>query len=119
MAGIPLPEGVILDGMDQTPMLWEQKESSRDEMYYWRGSHLLAVRKGPWKIHFSTLTDPYTRHAVWERPEIPFLYNVEEDFSEQYEVSEKHPEIVKELVELAEKHKAEMKIKASVCDFGR
>ena len=38
---------------------------------------------------------------------------------EQYEVSEKHPEIVKELVELAEKHKAEMKIKASVCDFGR
>ena len=44
---------------------------------------------------------------------------VEEDFSEQYEVSEKHPEIVKELVELAEKHKAEMKIKASVCDFGR
>jgi arylsulfatase A len=100
-------------------MLWEQRESSRDEMYYWRGSHLLAVRKGPWKIHFSTLTDPYTRHAVWERPEIPFLYNVEEDFSEQYEVSEKHPEIVKELVELAEKHKAEMKIKASVCDFGR
>jgi arylsulfatase A len=62
---------------------------------------------------------PLPIHAVWERPEIPFLYNVEEDFSEQYEVSEKHPEIVKELVELAEKHKAEMKIKASVCDFGR
>ena len=38
MAGIPLPEGVTLDGMDQTPMLWEQRESSRDEMYYWRGS---------------------------------------------------------------------------------
>lgn len=25
MAGIPLPEGVTLDGMDQTPMLWEQR----------------------------------------------------------------------------------------------
>ncbi len=119
MAGIPLPKELTLDGTGQTSMLWEQGKSSRDEMYYWRGSHLLAVRKGPWKIHFSTLTDPYTRQAVWERPETPFLYNVEEDISEQYEVSQKYPEVVKELVELAENHKAEMKIKASVCDFGR
>lgn len=119
MAGIALPDSLVLDGVDQTSMLWQQSESARDEMFFWRGSKLMAVRKGPWKIHFSTLSKPYTREAVWEHPEVPYLYNVEEDVSEQYEVSAKHPEVVEALVKLAEKHQAEMVLKPSVCDFGR
>lgn len=119
MAKINLPENITFDGIDQTPMILHQKNSARDEMFFWRGSKLMAVRKGKWKIHLSTLSKPYTKEAVWEHPEIPYLYNVEEDISEKFDVSTKYPDVVEELLKIAQKHQSEMKIKTSVCDFGR
>lgn len=117
MAQIPIPKELILDGIDQSAMLLEKSPSARNEMFYWKGSTLQAVRKGPWKIHFRTLSDPYT-DPKWEHPETPFLYNVEKDVGEQFEVSAKYPRVVRELMELAEKHQKGMIIKSSVCDLG-
>lgn len=117
MAGLRSPENVVLDGVDQSGLLFEDKSSSRDEVYYWWGSELMAVRKGEWKYYFKTIKDQYLRTCKIETPAEPLLYNVENDISERFNVAKEHPEVVKQLIEVAEAHKKNMKIKASVCDM--
>ena len=117
MAGIEQPKDLVLDGVNQTGLLFEEKHSARDEVYYWWGSELMAIRKGEWKYYFKTIKDQYLRTCKIETPAEPLLYNVETDISERFNQAEKHPEIVKLLIEAGEKHKKGMKIKPSVCDM--
>ena len=117
MAGVERPEGVVLDGVDQSGFLFEEKSSARDEVYYWWGSELMAVRKGEWKYYFKTIKDQYLRTCQIEIPAEPLLYNVEVDISEKFNQAKSHPEIVRALIELAENHKRDIKIKPSVCDM--
>ena len=117
MAGIEQPKDRVLDGVNQTGLLFEEKHSARDEVYYWWGSELMAIRKGEWKYYFKTIKDQYLRTCKIETPTEPLLYNVETDISERFNQAEKHPEIVKLLIEVGEKHKKGMKIKPSVCDM--
>ncbi|MCC8095175.1 MAG: sulfatase [Tannerellaceae bacterium] len=116
MAGIPTPQGVVLDGVDQSAFFFEEAGSARDEMFYWWGSELMAVRKGPWKYYFKTIKDQYLPTVQIETPETPLLYNLETDISEKFNKANAHPEIVRQLMDLAEEHKRNMVIKASVCD---
>lgn len=117
MAGIEQPKDLVLDGVNQTGLLFEEKHSARDEVYYWWGSELMAIRKGEWKYYFKTIKDQYLRTCKIETPAEPLLYNVETDISERFNQADKHPEIVKLLIEAGEKHKKGMKIKPSVCDM--
>lgn len=117
MAGINLPKDVVLDGVNQSAMLFEEKTSARDEVFYWWGSELMAVRKGPWKYYFKTIQDQYLRTMKIEVPEEPLLYNIQTDISEKFNKAKEHPEIVEQLLRVAEQHKQGMKIKASVCDL--
>lgn len=117
MAQINQPEGVVLDGINQSPMLFEEKASARDEVFYWWGSELMAVRKGPWKYYFKTIQDQYLRTVKIETPSEPLLYNLQTDISEKFNKAKDNPEKVRELIEVAEAHKKAMKIKASVCDM--
>ena len=107
----------MLDGVDQSGFLFEEKRSARDEVYYWWGSELMAVRKGEWKYYFKTIKDQYLRTCQIEIPAEPLLYNVEVDISEKFNQAKSHPEIVRALIELGENHKRDMKIKPSVCDM--
>ena len=117
MAGIEQPKDLVLDGVNQTGLLFEEKHSARDEVYYWWGSELMAIRKGEWKYYFKTIKDQYLRTCKIETPAEPLLYNVETDISERFNQADKYPEIVKLLIEAGEKHKKGMKIKPSVCDM--
>ena len=117
MAGIEQPKDLVLDGVNQTGLLFEEKHSARDEVYYWWGSELMAIRKGEWKYYFKTIKDQYLRTCKIETPAEPLLYNVETDISERFNQADKHPEIVQLLIERDEKHKKGMKIKPSVCDM--
>lgn len=117
MAGIETPKNIILDGVNQSDLLFEQKTSARDEVYYWWGSELMAIRKGEWKYYFKTIEDQYLRTCKIEIPEEPLLYNIETDISERFNKAAEHPEIVKQLIEAGEKHKKNMTIKPSVCDI--
>jgi hypothetical protein len=52
IAGIPLPENVILDGTSIAPLL-ENREFSRTRPLYWRNNRKdsrIALREGDWKI---------------------------------------------------------------------
>jgi len=116
MANIGLPNTITLDGVNQSGMLFEEKTSARDEVFYWWGSELMAVRKGPWKYYFKTISDQYLRTVKIEVPGEPLLYNLETDISEKFNKAADYPEVVKNLIQLAESHKQRMVIKPSVCD---
>ena len=117
MAGIPMSKDVVLDGVDQRAFLLEEKNSARDEIYYWWGSELMAVRKGKWKYYLKTIVNQYLPTCVIETPKKPLLYNLEIDVSERYNKAEQYPEIVNQLIEVANLHKKNMVVKPSVCDL--
>lgn len=116
MAHVAKPEGLILDGVDQSPMLFDNGKSGKDAVYYWWGSELMAIRKGDWKYYFNILVDQYMPTRKIVAPDSPMLYNLGSDPSEKYNCAEKHPQIIEMLKKEAETHKQSITIKASVCD---
>lgn len=99
LAGVKIGEKDF-DGIDLTPTLMDGREDQRNEVFYYLGSELYAVRQGPWKIHFKTL-NPY----VGESPQVhdpPLLYHLDHDPSERFNIANKNPDIVQKLTNLAE-----------------
>src|SRR5690606_15403907 len=54
LAGGEVPSDRPLDGYDLTPALLGTGPSPREVVFYYRGTDLFAVRKGPYKAHFLT-----------------------------------------------------------------
>jgi arylsulfatase len=106
LAKAEVPHDRPIDGNDITDLLTGKKEKVTDIVYYYHMGRLQAVRKGPWKAHFSTLST-YSRKPL-EEHNPPLLYNIEADPSEQYDVAKKNPEIVEELKKVYEEHKKNM-----------
>ena len=107
LGGAPLPSDRILDGVDMSPVLIGEKEAIREEVYYYLGEQLFAIRKGKWKMHYSTHTAYVGERPVTHDP--PLLFNLEHDPSEQYNKAALHPEVIAELHKAAEAHKATVK----------
>jgi arylsulfatase len=117
MVGIKPPANIVMDGVNQTGMLFEQKSSARDEVYYWWGNELMAIRKGDWKLYFKTIYDMYLPTVKVVNCEVPELYNIEVDISERFNKGEIYPDIVKQLTSAADNHKKNMQLKPPVCDL--
>jgi len=105
-AGADLPADRPLDGYDLTPTLAGGK-SPRQEMFYYRGFELMAVRSGPWKAHLQTQTGYGEPQPKLHDP--PLLFNLLTDPGETFNVASKHPEILAQLQSLLDKHRATMK----------
>ncbi|HMV48365.1 MAG TPA: sulfatase [Blastocatellia bacterium] len=103
LTGIAAPSDRVLDGYDISPVLLGKSGSSRQTMFYWRGSKLYAVRHGAYKAHFITKseygTDAPVTHAT------PELYNLDVDPSEKWDIAAQHPEVVAEIRRIADEHK--------------
>jgi len=117
MAGISLPENVTLDGKSMLPFLTGKQEKIRDEVFYWWGSELMAVRKGPWKYYLKVIENQYTDSVNIFIPKTPLLYNLENDPSEKYNRAAGNEQIITELIQTAKTHLREMKMKNPVCDL--
>ena len=104
LAGVPLPADRIVDGVDLTPVMRGEREQVRDVVYYYRGTRLFAVRRGPWKLHFITQSAYVGDQPVAHDP--PALYNVEEDPAERFDVAADYPELIADLVSIADEHQA-------------
>ncbi|MFH5885464.1 sulfatase [Halalkalibaculum sp. DA3122] len=102
LAGAEQPDDRIIDGVNLMPVLTGKQENVRDAVFYYRSEKLFAVRKGPWKAHFITQSAYVGDKPVSHEP--PQLYNLEEDPSEKYNLAEKHPEVISEIMDLVEKH---------------
>ncbi len=107
MAGIEPPNDRRMDGYDLSPLLLNgEGPSPRNEFFYWNRGELHAARLGKWKIHIKQ-REPvnYGREVVLEYPE---LYDLETDISEKYNWAAEYPKRIEELLELCNKHQADM-----------
>jgi arylsulfatase A len=102
LAGLSVPQDRLMDSFDMTPLLTRQ-EPVRESLFYYRGEQLYAVRKGPWKAHFKTMTGPYTVQQ-YEEHDPPLLFHLEQDPSEKYNVADKFPDVIREIDMLVEEH---------------
>ncbi len=106
LAGVPVPTDRIVDGVDLSPVLFKGQESPRQDMFYYRGMELYAVRVGSYKAHLITESGYSQPDKTVHNP--PLLYNLDEDPSEQYEISAKHPEIIEQIMQVVKEHKAKL-----------
>ena len=108
LAGGKVPTDRVIDGHDLGDLIHgvEGAESKTDAFYYYGRTELRAVRSGPWKLHLPRLIDQ--RWQRYSKPEDvfditrPMLYNLESDVAESTDVSAQHPNVVNQLLQLAE-----------------
>ena len=94
-ARAPLPEGVIIDGVDLLPLATGQdNEPWSRETLYWQSGYYRVVRHGHWKLQIS------------DRPSKAWLYDLEIDPTEQNNLVEARPDKLAELQALLDAHKA-------------
>lgn len=104
-AQVDLPADLVLDGYDISTALMGEP-GPREEMYFYRGYELMAVRVGPWKAHFQTQAG-YGQPEP-ERHDPPLLFHLEVDPSESYNVADKHPHVIQEIQALVQHHRAHL-----------
>lgn len=107
MAGVPIPDDRIMDGVDLGPVLTGNGTGQRKSILYYRGTKLYAARLGDYKAHFIT-QGAYGMHGKKEVHSPPLLYNLNHDPSEQYNVAEYHPEIIRQINELVKEHQSDL-----------
>lgn len=101
LAGVAIPDDRVIDGIDISATLFENAPSPRNEMFYYRGDWLYAVRVGDYKAHFIT-QEAYEPEVTRHDP--PLLYNVNVDPSEQFDIAADYPEVIEQINEVVKKH---------------
>lgn len=106
LAGVPLPQGVALDGDDLSPLLFEQQPLPERPFFYYRNQDFYACRVGPWKAHFITQGGAGVSGEPRTERDPPLLFNLQRDPSERFDVAAEFPEVVGRIRTLAEAHRA-------------
>ncbi|WP_339876408.1 sulfatase [uncultured Algoriphagus sp.] len=107
LAGTKMPQDRVYDGLDLSPVIRGEESTPRDEMFYYHGDRLFAVRKGNYKLYFYS-NNPAGYPEKLEKLEKQTLYNLGHDPSERFDLADQHPQIVAEISDLAKKHSKEM-----------
>ena len=106
LAGVALPGDRVLDGVDLVPVLEDPTATVRDVVYFYRGTRLFAVRKGPWKMHYITQSAYVGDTPVTHDP--PALYQLDRDPSERFNVAAEHPDIISDIERTVAAHREVM-----------
>lgn len=106
MAGGDAPSGRVIDGVDLTAVLNGSGRSPRNEMFFYRGSRLFAVRHGAFKAHFTTQAGYGGPGPQQHDP--PLLYHLGVDPGEQWNIADKHPDVLAAIGKLVAAHKAKL-----------
>ncbi len=105
LAGTVPPQDRIIDGHDIRPLLFGDADakSPYDAFYYYQTTQLQAVRRGPWKLFLPLAS--FQRHPHFRKGQSaePLLFNVVTDIGSKTNIAAEHPQIVKDLTQLAEK----------------
>ncbi len=75
---------------------------------YYRGERLMAVRAGAFKAHFYTQAGYGPGSDTPQAHDPPLLYQLEHDPSEQFNVAERHPEVLREIARIVEEHRRDL-----------
>ncbi|MCM2369797.1 sulfatase family protein [Aporhodopirellula aestuarii] len=111
--GEPLPADREFDGVSLMPLL-DGKALTRPEtqpFFYYNCENLQAVRYGDWKLHL-----PRTGQQIpwWDKNKAlvnvksPVLYNLRNDLHESKDVASENPEIVQQMVRMADNTRKEL-----------
>lgn len=104
LAKVPIPSDRIIDGVDMTPMLLGKGPGQRNLMIYYNGDEVYAIRKGPYKAHFTTYSgygkDPPQKHDP------PMLFDLPNDPGERFDVAAEHPEVIADIRQELERYLA-------------
>jgi arylsulfatase A-like enzyme len=81
----------------------KEDDSLSGRTLYWKFLKQWAIRRGEWKLVVGKQSVHKTGEASWvlggPDSDKPQLFNLKSDVAEQKDVSQEHPEIVKELTE--------------------
>jgi arylsulfatase len=73
-------------------------------MIYYNGDEVYAVRKGPYKAHYTTFSG-YGKDLP-EKHDPPLLFHLPNDPGERFDVAAEHPEVVADIQREVEKYRA-------------
>ena len=123
LAGQPVPNDRAVDGHDISARLRGRAGTGapggaapverRPLFYYGPRNRLHAVRRGPWKLHLKTSSQTGIDYFDGK---LPLLFNLEEDPGENWDLAERFPDVVQELLDLAATHTAEVEREGSFFD---
>ena len=92
LAGFEIPDDLILDGIDQSDLLFGKNDQGRTHFYYNRA----GVRQGQWK--YLKANAHFHGYAVEDnRPLEEELYNLRDDPQEKSNLASVYPQKVEEL----------------------
>lgn len=95
-AGIQPKAEWKIDGVDLIPYLSGIQSSGPHNALYWRFGDQMAIRRGAWKlVRYDVNADSNSRVRQEATP--PKLYNLVSDIHEDHDLSEKHPDVVRDL----------------------
>lgn len=103
LAGVDLPQDRIIDGKDISGLLTGcEKQSPHDAFYFYHNQSLEAIRVGKWKYipKINTMVWPLPMDKNWESASVgerPWLYDVESDPQESYNMKDDHPDVIEEM----------------------
>jgi len=104
LAGAAPPRDRVLDGVDLSGTLLRGEPSPRQDVFYYRGPTLYALRHGPYKAHFFTKSEYGPDPEVAHDP--PLLFNLDEDPGESYDVAARHPDVIAAIRRMVAAHTA-------------
>ncbi len=111
LAGIQMPDTIAIDGKSFKDVILHNKESEHDRFFYYAFTHLQAIRDKEWKLVLPRTKKP--AYMKWRGRRIDGvegiqLFNLIEDKEEQYNLADKYPDKVKELMLLIEEGRTEL-----------
>lgn len=107
LSGTTLPGDRIYDGYDLSGAWKGEDVSPRNEMLYYHGDHLFAVRKGDFKLYFYK-NNPMGYPEKLEKLEKLTLFNLSHDPSERFDIADKHPDVIDEIKKLVQVHESKL-----------
>jgi arylsulfatase A-like enzyme len=113
LAGARLPVGVKLDGKDIGSILFDGPgaKSPHSNFYYYSLTQLEAVRVGRWKLILPR--EANTPYTLWigrytDSVEQSLLFDLQNDVGEQNDLAAEYPDIVRKLMQEADKVRREL-----------
>ncbi|QEG43128.1 sulfatase family protein [Roseimaritima ulvae] len=113
VSGGTLPTDRVYDGVSLVPLLTggELARAENQPFFYYNCENLQAVRYGDWKLHLPRTRKQlpfWDKNSAFTNRQSPVLYNLQADVAESQDVAAAHPQIVQQMVRMAEDTRGEL-----------